>query len=180
MKAMLLTRRRLGCGLGGLLCALLIAAAFYWVQRDSAVSVDPQKRLPIYGVKTQEKKIALTFDCAWENSDTEILLSLLEQNQVKATFFTTGDWCERFPEDVKAFAEAGHDIGNHSYTHPHVASIPEEKLLEDTRRCDEIIERLTGEVPKLYRAPYGEYSDTMLAVVEDQLGKKVIQWDCDT
>lgn len=138
------------------------------------------RRLPIYGVNTQEKKIALTFDCAWENSDTEILLEILETNDVKATFFMTGDWCTRYPEDVRRFWEAGHDIENHSYAHPHVASISRETLMEDTQKCEETIESLTGSQPVLYRAPYGEYSDDMLALLEDDMGYRVIQWDCDS
>lgn len=163
----------LGAGVAALLAVFLPGGA-----RDTAAPL--QKRLPIYGVCTEEKLAALTFDCAWENSDTEILLELLEQNQVKATFFTTGDWCQRYPEDVRAIVQAGHSIGNHSFQHPHVASISPEALEEDTLRCDEIIRELTGETPRIYRAPYGEYSDEMLALLEDTLGKRVIQWDCDS
>lgn len=180
MKVMVLTRRIMGYSLGGLLAMIAISAVFLWTFKTSPVSSQLQKRLPIYGVNTEEKLVALTFDCAWENSDTEILLKLLEQNEVKATFFTTGDWCERYPEDVKRLSGAGHAVENHSYGHPHVASIPAEKLIADTEKCDAIIEQLTGVKPMLYRAPYGEYSDSMLQVIEDQLGKKTIQWDCDS
>lgn len=139
-----------------------------------------QKRLPIYSVNTQEKKIALTFDCAWENSDTQELSDLLDKYLVKATFFTTGDWCERYPDDVKFLFSKGHAIENHSYNHPHVASIDAESLIEDTKKCDDIIEDLTGRKPILYRAPYGEYSNVMLKTMEDNFEHKVIQWDCDS
>ena len=160
------------------LAALGLIAGF--AGKSVAGAAKPARKLPIYGVNTEEKKIALTFDCAWENSDTQILLDLLRQTGAKATFFATGDWCERFPEDVKAFALAGHDVENHSYGHPHVASVSRDKLVSDTKKCDDIIENLTGIRPILYRAPYGEYSDGMMETFEKELGHRVIQWDVDS
>lgn len=139
-----------------------------------------RKRLPIYGVNTDEKTVALSFDCAWENSDTDILLEILRQNEVPATFFVTGDWCERYPLDVKKFYGAGHAVENHSYNHPHPNKLSREGLIEDTVKCNEIIESLTGEAPTLYRAPYGEYNNSVIETVEDELGLKVIQWDLDS
>lgn len=138
------------------------------------------RRLPVYSVASDEPKIALTFDCAWENSDTTELLALLSEYNVKATFFTTGDWCRRYPEDVKRIFGAGHAVENHSDQHPHVASIDAQKLEADTRACSETIASLTGTAPRYYRAPYGEYSDAMLAVVEDTIGLQTIQWDVDS
>lgn len=142
-------------------------------------TVNAKRKLPIYGVNTDEKVIALTFDCAWENSDTDRLMDILSRSGVKATFFATGDFCKRYPEDIKRIFNEGHDIQNHSYAHPHVENIAAEKLIADTNKCDSIIEDLTGVRPTLYRAPYGEYSDGMLTVFEAQLGHKVIQWDCE-
>lgn len=139
-----------------------------------------KRKLPIYSVETTDKKVALTFDCAWENSDTDILLKILSTSNIKATFFVTGDFCSRYPDDIKKIAQAGHSVQNHSYTHPHVENISPEKLIADTKACDEIITNLTGVVPTLYRAPYGEYSDSMLTVFEQDLKHQVIQWSCDS
>ncbi len=165
---------------GGILCCLF--GMWFGQKNELEIPVGAKmgSKRPIYGVVTEEKKIALTFDCAWENSDTQILLDLLKMNQVPATFFVTGDWCDRYPEDVRAFAEAGHRVENHSDRHPHVASIPAEKLVADTRSCDEKITQLTGRVPCYYRAPYGEFSDAMLTTFEQELGHQVIQWDADS
>lgn len=147
---------------------------------QNAVSASAKvKKLPIYAVNTTEKKIAITLDCAWENSDTQILLDIFDRNEIKATFFATGDFCERYNEDIKLIFSKGHAIENHSYNHPHVASISSEKLIADTKKCDAIIEELTGKSPSLYRAPYGEYSDKMLLTFEEGLQHKVIQWDVD-
>ncbi len=138
------------------------------------------RRLPIYSVQTQQKKVALTFDVAWENSDTEELLAVLEPYGVKATFFVTGDFCDRCGEDVKQFAQAGHDVGNHSDMHPHPNQLKKVDLLSDTKACNRKIKELIGTQPTLYRAPYGEYNSEVIAAVEDSLNMKVIQWDVDS
>jgi len=138
-----------------------------------------QRRLPIYSVERGDKKIALTFDVAWENSNTRELIDILSDNNAKATFFITGDWCDRYPDDVKAFYEAGHEIENHSDQHPHVEGININDLINDTKECSRKIKMITGEEPTLYRAPYGEFDDSLITTL-DGMGMKVIQWDVDS
>ena len=137
-----------------------------------------ERKLPIYCVDRADNKIALTFDVAWENSNTQELIEILDEYDAKATFFVTGDWCDRYPEDVEMFHSAGHEIQNHSDQHPHVEGINVNDLIADTKECSRKIEMLTGEKPTLYRAPYGEYDDVMLTTVEG-MGMKVIQWDVE-
>lgn len=69
-----------------------------------------ERLLPIYSVKTEEKKVALTMNCAWNADDIDKILNVLEENNVKITFFMVGDWIEKFPEYVKKINEAGHEI----------------------------------------------------------------------
>ena len=116
---------------------------------------------------------------AWENSNTAALLDILKDNGAKATFFVTGDWCDRYPDDVKKFYEAGHEIENHSDKHPHVLGANVNDLIADTRECTRKIKMLTGEEPTLYRAPYGEFDDSLITTL-DGMGMKVIQWDVDS
>ncbi len=137
------------------------------------------KLLPIYSVERGDKKVAITFDVAWENSNTEELLDILDEYDAEATFFITGDWCDRYPEDVEEFHSEGHEIGNHSDMHPHVEGMNVNELIADTNEASRKIEMLTGEKPKLYRAPYGEYDDSLITTVEG-MGMKVIQWDVDS
>ena len=73
-------------------------------------SSNSEKLLPIYKVKTEEKKIALTMNCAWNADDIDKILEILEQNNVKITFFMVGDWIDKYPEYVKKINEAGHEI----------------------------------------------------------------------
>lgn len=138
-----------------------------------------QRKLPIYRVERADNKIAVTFDVAWENSNTDELLDILNEYDAKATFFITGDWCDRYPDDVKKFADAGHEIENHSDQHPHVEGINVNDLINDTRECSRKIKMITGKEPVLYRAPYGEYDDSLLTTLEG-MGLKTIQWDVDS
>lgn len=73
-------------------------------------SVTSEKLLPIYKVKTEEKKIALTMNCAWNADDIDKILEILKQNNIKITFFMVGDWIDKFPDYVKKINEAGHEI----------------------------------------------------------------------
>lgn len=173
-------RRAAAAGAFFLIMLLLLLGTPLFKKAKVQKTAASARRLPVYSVASDEPKIALTFDCAWENSDTTELLALLSEYNVKATFFTTGDWCRRYPEDVKRIFGAGHAVENHSDQHPHVASIDVQKLEADTRACSETITSLTGAAPRYYRAPYGEYSDAMLAVVEDTVGLQTIQWDVDS
>ena len=85
------------------------------------------KLLPIYNVKTEEKKVALTMNCAWNADDIEQILEVLKQNNTKITFFMVGEWIEKFPEAVKKINEEGHEIASHSDTHPHVNKLSYEE-----------------------------------------------------
>lgn len=69
-----------------------------------------ERLLPIYSVKTEDKKVALTMNCAWNADDIYKILKVLEENNVKITFFMVGDWIDKFPEYVKKIYEAGHEI----------------------------------------------------------------------
>lgn len=138
-----------------------------------------ERKLPIYNVERGDNKIALTFDVAWENSNTSELIEILDEFDAQATFFVTGDWCDRYPEDVMMFYEAGHEIQNHSDQHPHVEGINVNELISDTKACSQKIKMITGEEPTLYRAPYGEYDDNLITTIEG-MGLKPIQWDVDS
>lgn len=135
--------------------------------------------LPIYSVERGDKVISLTFDVAWENSNTEELLDILDEYNARATFFITGDWCDRYPDDVKQFSDSGHEIGNHSDQHPHVEGANVNDLITDTKAASLKIKNITGSSPTLYRAPYGEYDNSLITTVEG-MSMKVIQWDVDS
>ena len=136
-------------------------------------------KIPIYNVKTEEKKVAFTMNCAWSAEDIDDILKTLKNNEVKITFFMVGDWVDKNPEAVKKIYEEGHEIGNHSNTHPHVTKLTYEQNLEEIERCSEKIKQLTGEKPTLYRAPYGEYNEEVIRASFEN-GYYAIQWNKDT
>lgn len=138
-----------------------------------------EKLLPIYNVKTEEKKVALTMNCAWNANDIDSILKILEENNVKITFFMVGDWIEKYPEEVKKIYEAGHEIGSHSDTHPHVNNLSYEENIEEIEKSNDKIEKITGSRTNLYRTPYGEYNTTVLQAAQDK-GYYTIQWNLDT
>ena len=135
--------------------------------------------LPIYSVETPERKIAVTFNCAWSAGDIPDILAALEKYDAKATFFLVGSWAEQNPDAVEMIAKAGHEIGTHSNTHPDMAEISKEKIIEELSRSCERIAAAGGGTPKLFRAPSGSYNNTLIKTAAEQ-GFCTIQWDVDS
>ena len=144
-------------------------------------SIETKKKrlLPIYSVETEEPKIAISFDAAWGADDTDTLLEILEDNDVKTTFFMCGYWIDKYPDEVKKIAEAGHDLGNHSATHPHMSKLTKEQIADEIKETGNKIEELTGVKSELFRAPFGEYTNDVISTAEE-LGYYTIQWDVDS
>ena len=86
------------------------------------------RSLPIYSVETEEKKVAISFDCAWGVDYTEKLLNIMAQNDVRCTFFAVQFWVERYPSYVEKIVEAGHEMGTHSRTHPYMSTLTKEQI----------------------------------------------------
>ena len=146
---------------------------------DLQVTANVDKLLPIYCVDTEEKKVALTINCAWENTDIDKILNSLKEYNVKVTFFVVGDFAKKYPESVKAIYDAGHEIGNHSFTHPNVNNLPLEDNVKQINDCNNLVKEITGTTPMLYRAPYGEYNDTVIKASK-QANMYAIQWNVDS
>ena len=169
--------RRLVSGLGMILAILLI---FWAVSSPAIVGVSAAKRsLPVYSVERDDKLVALSFDAAWGNEDTQTLIDILGRYGVRTTFFVVGDWVEKYPASVKALADAGHEVMNHSSNHAHFSSLSSDQIAADLSACNEKIAAVTGTTPSLFRCPYGEYDDHVIQAVE-ALGMTAIQWDVDS
>lgn len=118
-------------------------------------------------------------NCDWNADDIDSILETLKNNEVHITFFMVGEWVDKYPEAVKKIYEAGHEIGSHSNTHPHVNNLTAEKNLEEIKLSVDKIEKITGYKTNLYRAPYGEYNNTVIKTAQ-QNGFYPIQWNLDT
>lgn len=158
---------------------ILFVMAFVITQNDAIETSASTKELPIYNVATQDKKVAFTMNCAWGADDIDSILDTLSKYKVNITFFMVGDFVKKYPEAVKKISDKGHEIGNHSDTHPHVNSLSLEENIKQIQDCSNKIEQITGKKTTLYRGPYGEYNDTVIRSAKSQ-NHVAIQWNLDT
>ena len=148
-------------------------------QAVSVSSTINGKELPIYCVETDEKKVALSFDAAWGNEDTQKILEILAKHNVHATFFMTGGWVDSYPEDVKAILAGGHDLGNHSENHKNMSQISNDDKEQELMKVHETVKSLTGYEMFLFRPPYGDYDNDVIKTAT-KCGYYPIQWDVDS
>ena len=146
-------------------------------QAVSVSSTINGKELPIYCVETDEKKVALSFDAAWGNEDTQKILEILAKHNVHATFFMTGGWVDSYPEDVKAILAGGHDLGNHSENHKNMSQISNDDKEQELMKVHEKVKNLTGY--EMFRPPYGDYDNDVIKTAT-KCGYYPIQWDVDS
>lgn len=123
--------------------------------------------------------VALTFDATYGDNQTHTLLRILRDNNVKATFFLTGIWLLNYPDLVRDIAAEGHEIGNHSYTHPHMTLISSEEAVNQIIRTGALIRNISGLDPYLFRPPFGEYDQALLNTIAS-LGYVIIMWTIDS
>ena len=176
MKKLFFLKRK---GFTVLCCALAAALMFGLVNAPAVVASATQRQLPIYCVQRDQKMVSISFDAAWGNEDTQQLIDILGKYNIKATFFVVGAWVDKYPESVKALADAGHEVMNHSNTHAHMSQLSADEIIADVSACNDKIEAVTGVRPTLIRPPYGEYDDNVITAIRS-MGMEPIQWDVDT
>lgn len=170
--------------LRGVIC-LALAVVSVWaafpqiVTVYSSVAAAEKRKIPIYCVQTDSPKVAISFDAAWGSDDTEKLLEILKENDVKSTFFLCGYWIDKYPNEVRRIFDEGHDIGNHGNTHAHGSKLSLEENKAEIDGVSGKIKNLLGIDINLFRPPYGEYNNTVMAASEE-LGYYTIQWDVDS
>ena len=158
---------------------LILSILIMIINNSESINVVSEKdNIPIYSVQTDEKKIAITFDSAWDDSDLSEVLKALNDYECKATFFVVGDFITKYPTRVEEIFKYGHEIGNHSDTHPHTNSLSREEMIKEMDGCDKKIRDITGQKQILFRAPYGEYNNLLVQTCKDT-GRFCIQWDCE-
>ena len=147
---------------------------------QSATAVLAQKReLPIYSVERDDKVIAISFDASWGADKTIPILDILDQYDVKTTFFLVGNWVDKYPDMVKEIFARGHEIGNHSDTHAHMSQLGEQGIRNELHTMSDKVEKLTGVRPTLFRPPYGDYNDRVIRVSRAE-GYEAVQWSIDS
>ena len=127
----------------------------------------------IWDIKTNEKIVALTFDDGPHPKYTREVLDILAQYDAKATFFLVGELADKNPEVVFQMYEEGHELANHTYTHPFRITLP--NLLEEIKQTNETIFSITGYSPDLFRPVEGQYTDALIDAVTKE-GYRVVMW----
>lgn len=139
----------------------------------------PENAVAIYKGNPNKKMVSLTFDATYGDNQTYKLLQILRDNNIKATFFLSGIWLINYPHLVRAIAAEGHEIGNHSLTHPHLPLIPLTEVINQVMRTEALIKNISGLDPYLFRPPYGEYNQAILNTLAS-LGYVTIMWTIDS
>ena len=156
---------------------ILLAVILFTTVVQPAVA--SKRRLPVYSVESETKKIALTFNCAWGDETTDAVLALLKKHDIPATFFFVGTFAEQYPDSVRKIANAGHAIGNHSMSHKDPTVMEYAEIMQDMSACNSLLEKLTGRPVRLYRAPSGSYDNKTVEAAE-ALGMTAVQWSADS
>ncbi len=134
---------------------------------------------PIYKGHPDKQMVSFIINVAWGNEYLSSMLATLKKHHVSATFFLEGRWAQKNPELAKMISEAGHEIGNHSYSHPDMKSISNEKTRQEIIKTNEVIKATTGTQPQWFAPPSGSYrEDTVKIAAEEHM--KTIMWSVDT
>lgn len=157
------------------------AAAQQSVSPSATASHGPvvEGKFSISSVSTSEPYIALTFDDGPSEKLTPRLLDLLAEHHIHATFFVIGENVVQHPEIVARAAREGHEIGNHSWSHPNLAKMSDEGVRSQLKRTEDAIVGATGSRPKLLRPPYGSLTPRQKHWIHDEFGYQIVLWDVD-
>lgn len=150
-----------------------------WLCLSFTVSANSKTQNPIRKHDNSEKKIALTFDDGPHKEYTPQILDVLDEYGIKATFFVIGNNCKENIDLLKREIRAGHEIGNHTYSHPHIAKIDTETLIGEIIKTEDILFELEEKRPNLFRPPEGVYSQTVSEMLE-KLDYIPVLWTVDT
>ncbi len=134
---------------------------------------------PVYRGSGEEKKIALTMNVDRGEEFLPSVLDITDDHEARITFFVSGRFAKNFPDIVKEINDRGHELGNHSYSHPYPSKISKDDSLDEIRRAEEIIYKITGKRSKLFSPPHGERPDSVLRAAEEA-GHQTIMWSVDT
>src|SRR5438552_5659887 len=138
-----------------------------------------QQNITFNSVHTDGPYIAMTFDDGPSATLTPKLLDLLAAHHIKATFFVIGENVAEHPEIVERAAREGHEIGNHSWSHPNFGKMSDQGVRSQLQRTDDAIKNATGKRPTLMRPPYGSITDREKHWIHDEFGYQIILWDVD-
>jgi len=170
------------------LLAVMLLLVLPTVASEQNTAATPHAPLPTAGVtekitftdvNVDGPYIAMTFDDGPHATNTPKLLEMAAKRHIKLTFFVLGECVEQNPTVLQREVAEGHEIGNHSWSHPNLAKLSDADVRSQLQRTEDIIVKTAGVKPKLIRPPYGELTKRQRIWVNHDFGYKVILWDVD-
>src|SRR5437016_13183223 len=146
-------------------------------KKTQAAAEDPS--ITFNSVHVDGPYIPMTFDDGPSATLTSKLLDLLAAHHIKATFFVIGENVAENPEIVARAAREGHEIANHSWSHPNFGKMSDESVRRQLQQTDDAIKSATGKGPTLLRPPYGSITAREKRWIHDEFGYDIILWDVD-
>jgi probable sporulation protein (polysaccharide deacetylase family) len=148
-------------------------------QTEPSVHLNDLTPSPIYRGHPDKPMVSFIINVAWGNEYLPEMLATLKKHQVKASFFLEGRWVKNNPELAKMIVSAGHEVGNHSYTHPDMKRISAAQTRDQLLKTNEVIEAATGKKSIWFAPPSGSYRDETVTIAAE-FKMKTVMWTVDT
>lgn len=165
------------------LALILTFSIGYWAGKVSISDLPAigllAREMPIFYVKKTAPEVCLTFDISWGEKTLPLVLTVLEQQQVPATFFLSGPWAVRHGEFVKNIDEQGHEIASHGDRHLNLSQYPKEIVKENINKAHQDLLSVVDRVAPFFRPPNGDYDDLVIDTARE-LGFETIIWSVDS
>jgi len=143
------------------------------------IHLDELPPAAIYKGHPDKPMVSFIINVAWGNEYLSNMLATLKKHHVSATFFLEGRWVQKNPELAKMITDAGHEVGNHSFTHPDMKHLTVEQIRAEITKTNEVIKATTGSNPRWFAPPSGSYKDEVVKIAaEEKMG--MIMWSVDT
>lgn len=143
------------------------------------VQLEQLGSVPIYRGNPTKPMVSIMINVAWGDEYLSSILDTLKKNNVKATFFLDGTWTNKNPEEAKKIALAGHELGNHGYTHPDMTKLSEGRILQEILSTNNVIKKATGVEPTIFAPPSGDFNQRVVDIATRN-HMKTILWTADT
>lgn len=134
---------------------------------------------PIYRGNPDKPMVSFLINVAWGNEYLPSILKTLKDNNIHATFFLEGRWVKKNPDIAKMIVDSGHEVGNHSYTHPDMKILTSDRVREQLINTNQVIKATTGEQVRLFAPPSGSYRDEVVDIAHS-MNLRTIMWSVDT
>lgn len=145
----------------------------------AVVSTVSGRLVPIYFVATGESKVAFTFEGGPGRDATLGVLRVLKDHDVKSTFFLSGKWIAQNAQAAQVVAQEDHELGNYTWSAPHVNSLSAGEIRRELEKAHKLISETCGQTPRVFRPPYGEYSNKVIEAARE-LGYETVVWSVDS